>query len=165
MKLILLFFCFQIASLQSCESQNQNDIGSCWLNVKYEECLKNKLPCECEEIVQTYYSIALDTNINSKNYGIALSKFEQMEPFIYPIDKINENEYEVLKKRGSNTYWAKLVVKKDTLYFSENNMLSKFVKSEKCKVFDVQHYTVDNVDLLNKSFIAHGYPDRPRSRN
>lgn len=68
-----------IAALQPETRQKQH------ANIDYVECLKNKLPCDCEEITHTYFSIALDTVIYSKHYGVALSKFEQMEPFIYPI--------------------------------------------------------------------------------
>lgn len=149
---------FQFFILQSCVVKENGDAGQSWLNIKYIECLKNSLPCDCEKITETYYSLVLETNGNSKNFGIALSKFEQMEPYLYPIKEIGFNEYTILKSQKDTSSWAKLVIKGEELQFIEDNLLSKFAKSKKSKGYNVQHYLVDNVNLLNESFVARKYP-------
>lgn len=162
---ILVQLCLQFFTFQNPGSKETRDNGYSWLNIKYVECLKNGLPCECEKLVQTYYSLVLDTNKNSKNYGVAISRFEQIEPFIYPINRMGFNKFEILKKEGTDTSWAKLIIKGDSLYFIENNVLSKFIKSDNCKVFDAQHHMVDNVKLLNESLAVHGYQNLERIVN
>lgn len=142
---------------QACVGQNISNNVFCWLNIDYVECMKNKLPCECEEITQSYFSITLDTATHSKYYGIALTKFEQMEPFIYNIRKIKLNEYDVL--RGENNYcWARIVIINDTLHFIENNTLLKFVISGGCSEFNSQHFKKMNVEIFNKALEFRGYP-------
>jgi len=152
---VILSF-FLVFALQSCSAGEVENNGTCWLNIEYVDCLKNNLPCECEKLTNTYYSIVLDTNSNSKNYGIALSKYEQMEPYIYPIKKTGLNEYEVLLK--DNSSWVKLTINEDTLNFIENSVLSKFVKMGVLSEFNTQHHVKYNVSLLDKSFTSRGYP-------
>lgn len=149
---------FQFFSSQNCASKESEDKGQSWLNIKYVECLKNSLPCECEKNTGTYYSLVLDTNDDSKNFGIALSNFEEMEPQLYPIKKITSNEYAVLKSREDASSWAKVIVEDKELQFIEGNAVSKFTKSKKSTGYDLNHYYEDNVDLLNGAFTARGYP-------
>ncbi|GCC52389.1 hypothetical protein SanaruYs_26260 [Chryseotalea sanaruensis] len=149
---------FQFFSSQNCASEQNEDKGQSWLNIEYVECLKNSLPCECEKNTETYYSLVLDTNDDSKNFGIALSNFEEMEPQFYPIKKIGSNEYAVLKSREDASSWAKVIIKDWDLQFIEGNVLSKFTKSNKSTGYDLNHYYEDNVDLLNRAFTARGYP-------
>jgi hypothetical protein len=156
--IVVVLLCFQILTSLNCRSKETHDKGSCWLNISYIECLKNKLPCECEESLQNYFSIALDTNSDSKNYGIALSKYDQMEPFIYPIKKIRSNEFEILLAQELNSSWAKLIIRNDSLYLIEKDVLSKFIKSEMSEEYAAQHIQIDNVNLLNKSLAARKYP-------
>lgn len=155
--LILLLSILQLSILQS-YGKRIKDCEYCWLNIRYIECLENRLPCECERLTETYYSIVLDTNSISKNYGVALSKFDQMEPHIYPIKRIGYKEYIILKNLKDRTSWGSLIIKEDSLYLTENNILSKFYKSEKVNIYNRQHYMVDNIHYLNKSFTKRGYP-------
>lgn len=155
---ISLVIIFEFFTLESCVSKEGEDKGQSWINVKYIECLKNSLPCDCEKITQTYYALSLDTDSQSKGFGIALSKFEQMEPNMYSITKIGVNEYIVHKSREDTTSWAKLIIKGEQLQFIENDTLSKFAKSKEAKGYNVQHYLDDNVTLLNEAFTSRKYP-------
>lgn len=156
--LVSIVLILQLFASQNCASKENEDKGQSWLNIKYIECLKNSLPCECEKNIGTYYSLVLETNIGSKNFGIALSNFEQMEPHLYPIKKITPNEYVVLTSREDASSWAKVILKDKELQFVEGNTVSNFVISNKSDGYDLDHYFDDNVDLLNEAFTARGYP-------
>ena len=149
--LALLFF-----TVQTCSSKAKQSDQVSWLNISYVACLQNSLPCDCEKIVQGYYSIALDANETSKSFGIALSRFEQMEPYTYSIKKIAPNEYEVLNDQQVS--WAKVSVKDKELQFIENSTIIRFTESRKSRRYDPYHYLEDNVDLLNEAFVSRGYP-------
>lgn len=155
--LLPIVLILQLFTSHSCASKENEDKGRSWLNVKYIECLKNSLPCECEKNIGTYYSLVLDTNSDSKNFGIALSNFEEMEPQLYPIKKITSNEYAVLMSREDASSWAKVIVEDKELQLIEGNAVSKFTKSKKSTGYDLNHYYEDNVDLLNGAFTARGY--------
>jgi hypothetical protein len=99
----------------------------------------------------------VDTNSDSKNFGVALSKFDWMEPYVYPIKKLTNTEYAVFKSREDATSWAKLVIKGEELQFIENSLVSKFSKSREPKEYNPQHYLKDNISLVNQSFVARGY--------
>lgn len=156
--LILTILVLQFLTSQSCASKENADKGQSWLNVKYIECLKNSLPCECEKSIEAYYSLVLDINPDSKNFGIALSNFEEMEPHLYPIKKITSNEYAVLKSREDASSWAKIVIQDKELQFVEGGSVSRFTKSQKSNEYNLDHYLEDNVDFLNDAFVARGYP-------
>jgi hypothetical protein len=154
---ILTILFFQLFTSQNCTSKESESTAQSWLNIKYIECLRNNLPCHCEKITETYFSLSVETNPDSKNYGIALSKFDWMEPYLYPIKKLTNTEYAVLKSGEDATSWAKLVLKGKELEFIENDIVSKFSKS-KYNEYNAQHYLNDNVNLVNQSFVARGYP-------
>ena len=156
--LLLVLLLFKLFASQKCGSQVVGEMPYCWLNTKYTECLKNKLPCECEKITETYYSLAIDTNSSSKNFGVALSKYNLMEPNIFSIKKIGLYEYEVISNERNATTWAKLLIKKDSIYLIENATQSVFYKTNNSNKYNTQHYLFDNVDLLNKSLAKRGYP-------
>jgi hypothetical protein len=155
--LILILSTFQLFTLQSCGEEVKDNVYS-WLNVGYIECLENRLPCECERLTETYYSIVVDTISKSKNYGVALLKFNQMEPYIYPIKRIDSNKYAVLKSKKDSTSWGSIIMKKDSLYFTYDNILSKFFNSKNANAYDWKSYMAGNVTLLNRSFVKRGYP-------
>lgn len=156
--LIPIILVLQFLSSQNCASKENESKGQSWLNIKYVECLKNSLPCDCQQITKTYYSLTIDTNPDSKNFGVALSKFEQMEPYVYPIKKVAPNEYEVLKNREDASGWARIIISGAELQFIENDIQSKFIQSKKSKDYDVQHSQTDNVNLLDEAFTTRGYP-------
>jgi len=143
---------------QACAGQNSIKNNFCWLNTEFIECVKNKLPCECEEITLTYFSITLDTVPDSRFYGIALLKSQQLEPFVYPIRKLELNKYELLVAEDSNNSWARIEILNDTLFFFEDNTLSKFINLHGCSEFNALHYRKANVDLFNKALEDRGYP-------
>jgi len=156
-KIIIVIFCAIAIFVMNFTNGEEKDKGSSWINVQYIECLKNSLPCECAKIVETNSFLSIDTNNCSKNYGIMLNKYGQMEPYIYHIRKTKANEYEVLNLDES--ILAKLLVQNDTLHFISDSVHSKFIQSEIIKQYDNQHYYKDNVYLLNKAFVARGYPE------
>ena len=151
-KIIIVIFCGIAVFVESFVESKEKDDGSSWINVQYIECLKNHLPCECAKNVETNVFLSIDT----KNHVIMLNKYGQMEPYIYHIRKIKLNEYEVIN--WDESILAKLSLKNDTLYFISGSIHSKFIQSEITKQYDIQHYYKDNVYLLNKAFVARGYP-------
>lgn len=154
--LISIAFVFLLFAFQNCNSKGKE--AQSWLNIEYIECIKNSLPCECEKSIRTYYSLVLESDAGSKNFGIALSNFEEMEPHIYPIKNTAPNEYVVLKSRDDTSIWAKVIVKENELRFIEGNSMSKFIKSKKSNSYDLNHYYKENVALLNEAFTARSYP-------
>jgi hypothetical protein len=83
------------------------EIAYDWLNLKYVKCLQTRLPCDCEEFTETFYSLTLDTSRYSKNFGVALWRFKQMEAYQYQIKKISFSEFEILKPNEPGVSWAK----------------------------------------------------------
>lgn len=81
-----------------------------------------------------------------------------MEPNIFPIQKIGLDEYEVISNKNDAATWAKLVIRKDSICFIENNTQSVFYKTINSVRYNIQQYKFDNVDLLNKSLTKRGYP-------
>lgn len=155
----LLLFLLPFCASQKHESNTEKEMPYCWLNTKYIECLKSKLPCECEKNVETYYSLVIDTNSSSKNFGVALSKYDFLEPNVFPINKIGQHEYAVFSKPNDTTsIWAKIFIKTDSICFIENNSQSVFCKTNNSNKYDVQHYKFDNVDLLNNTLSKKGHP-------
>ena len=148
-KLILILFFFYTFFLFGKER-------TCWLNIHYIECLKNMLPCECEKLAKTYFSFFININ-NTGKYYVTLFKFDEMEPNIYPLKKLNGNEYVLYKTFKDSTQWGNLIIENDTLSFIENGNVLKFTKSTNVKG-DNQCYVVDNVSILNESFIKRNYP-------
>jgi hypothetical protein len=102
--------------------------------------------------------LTIDTNSSSKNFGVALSKYKLLEPNIFSIKKIGLYEYEVISNESNAATWAKLLIKKDSIYFIENTTQSVFYKTNSSNKYNIQHYGFDNVDLLNKSLATRGYP-------
>ena len=156
--LFLILFLSQSLISQKCGSKVIGELPHCWLNAKYIECLKGKLPCECEKITDTYYSLVIDTIASSKNFGVALSKHDFLEPNIFPIRKKGTSEYEVFSNKDDGVIWAKLLIKGDSIYFIENAIQSVFYKTNNSNKYNTQHYLYDNISLLNKALIERGYP-------
>lgn len=156
--LILIFSMLQLLVFQNCGSKEAEEMPHCWLNVKYVDCIKDNFPCECEKSIKTFYSLVIDTNSNSKFFGVALSKYDFMEPNVFPIRKLGVNEYEVISNMKDAVPWAKIIIKKDSIVLTENNIRSVFYKANHSNDYNLQHYLFDNVDLLNKSFAKRGYP-------
>jgi hypothetical protein len=168
MKKTILLLCFTIfISTQSFTTEGI-DQGSSWINIKYIECLTDKLPCECEIIAKPYAFISVDTNSNSDHYGVVLMGFNHpMDPNFKYIKKIGEIEYAVFKWQTgmynnghplTDTIFAKLTIEKDTLYYIENDIQSKFIKSKTIKKYDEYQDNKDNVYLLNIALNKRGYP-------
>jgi hypothetical protein len=157
MRVLLISFIFSLfidfQYLQKVETNNY-----CWLNVRYVECLKNKLPCDCEKITEGYFSIVIDTSRSRRQYGIALSNFDQMEPYIYGIKKTAFNKFVLLKKNEDSLKSALITLKGDTLYYEENGQVGKFTKSKKSNEFDTEFYVKDNVELIDDALFKRGYP-------
>lgn len=149
----------QLVAIQSCSSRKTLNGGQSWLSAEYVECLKVKLPCECEkEIEAHYYSLVLDADSKSKNFGVTLSDFDQMEPYLYPIKELAVNVYAVYREPQDTASWAKIIVKDEELKFTQGNKSSVFIQPKTTKSQDPYHYVVDNVTLLNDAFTSRGYP-------
>ena len=130
-----------------------------WYNLKYINCLKDSLPCECAENLKKSYFLLVDTNSSSKTFGAALSKYSFMETNIFPIKKIKNKNYEIISNRNDNTVWARMVINGDSIMLYENDECSVFYKKSYSNTYDMDHYMLDNIDLLNKSLHARGYPN------
>lgn len=152
--LLLLQFC----APQRHESKALKEMPYCWLNVGYIECLKSKLPCECEKNTKGYFSLVIDTSRYSEHFGVSLLNFDLMEPDIFPIKKVGKSTYSILKSKTDTTVWAQLLIKNDSIYLTENNTRFTFYKTNHSIKYDIQHYKPDNIDLLNKALSKRGYP-------
>jgi hypothetical protein len=147
-KIILILFCVITFFIYSFINSKQKDKGSSWIDIRYIECLKSKLPCECEKVIEYNSFMSIDTNSNSKNYGIVLNKYGQMEPYTYSIKKIESNRYNILNW-NTDSVWANFLIQNDTLYFITDCVESKFIKSEIVKQYNIQHYYKDNTYLVS----------------
>ncbi len=152
MLILLSFLC-----CSNCIRNKDRNMTQSWVNVKYAACVGNELPCECERTINGYFSLVLDTNRNSNRFGVALSSFEEMEPDIYPIKKINVDEFLVLKSLQDPSAWAEVTLKNDTASISIGGKTDKFVRSLSSKTYDLDHYYKDNIKLLNEAFHFRGY--------
>jgi hypothetical protein len=154
----LLFFAailFQWMILWGCKSAHHGTQS--WLSSQYAKCLEMDLPCECEKQVKTFYSLILDTNPASKNFGVVLSKFSEMEADRYPIRKVTETRYEVLDNSTDALVWARINIGNSNLQFIGDNMEVDFSKSKTVNGYNVNHSGTDNVFYLNKALRARGY--------
>ena len=152
--IMIIFSVFTVNS-QFYESKDVEFLqSSSWLNIQYIECLKNKLPCECEKQVNTYFSLS----INSDYKWISLCEFAYWEPGIFKIKEIDQNKYGILHWQKKDSIWATIEITSDTLYLTKIDIISKFVKSKTVKGYDDRHHKKDNIELLNRSLITRGYP-------
>jgi len=156
--MLTILLLFQFCASQKYESKAAEGMPHCWLNAKYIECLKNKLPCECEKNIKEYFSLIIDTNSLSENFGVSLLKFDLMEPDVFPMKKVGTNRYSILMNKEDTTGWAQIFIKKDSIFLIENNTQFAFCKTNHSIKYDIQHYKFDNIDLLNKSLAKRGYP-------
>jgi hypothetical protein len=128
-----------------------------WINVKYKRCLENKLPCECEKITKTYFTISLDTNAKSESFGALFLKYDENEFDEYNIEKKPDNTYGAFRKIKDSIYsMGHLVLKNDSLYyFDEENVKSAFIHYGNSN--DEYDYRKENISLLDNAFIKRGY--------
>jgi len=134
--------------------QNTQDCSN-WINTDYINCLKNKLPCECEKEVVSYFIIKLDTI----KLSILLLKYVDLEEEQYNIRKVSDSSYNVITiNEVNNKCIGKIFINDQRLYYIDDS-------NEKL-VFDyfgVSNFgnTVDdskfNIELLNKAFLNRGY--------
>jgi sulfur transfer complex TusBCD TusB component (DsrH family) len=154
--ILMIFFVINFPAISFADNE-QKDNGSSWINVQYIECMKNRLPCECAKMIDAITFLSIDTNNKNENYKVMLNKYGQMEPYIYQIQKIKQNEYKIFNQNVKSTQ-VKLLIHNDTLHLISDSIRSKFIQSEVVKKYDTQHYYKDNVYLLNKALVARGYP-------
>lgn len=141
--------------LQNNESKDSDFIqSSSWLNTVYIDCLNNQMPCECEKYVETYFSLS----INADYKWVSICEYTYSECGIFYIKKIDNNKYGILHWQKKDSIWATIEISNDSLYLIKNDTLSKFIQSNTVKGYDAKHYSKDNVEILNKSLIARGYP-------
>jgi len=158
MKLLIAFTITGILLVQSCAfSQKQEQSVTCWLNVEYIKCLNNYLPCECEKVVETYFSINIDTSLTSELNRIVLLRHEQMESFYYRLEKDSVNKYDILKSGDIKEKLGAIFFDKDTLHLCENGVISKYVQTGFSSRLDNNSHLTDNVSLINKAFTDRGY--------
>jgi hypothetical protein len=158
MKLSTVFTIFCVAFIQNCTfSQVKNQNVTCWLNIQYTDCLNNYLPCECEKVVRTYFAISIDTSLEPELHRIALLKYGQMESFYFRLKKVGIDKYEILKSENLNEKIGSISFNKDTLYFYEEDMFSKFILTGTCRRLDNTSVLIDNAKLINKAFINKGF--------
>jgi hypothetical protein len=154
---ILLMLCVPVF-LFSFQVKKAKSIN--WINVSYTDCLKNKLPCECEELTRTYFAMTLDTNKRSAFYGVSLLKYNLNEFEQFKIKEESSNHYKVFKSyKDSIRIIGTLVLNKDTAYFIDKEThKTVFVNYGVSESFNKYQYLKQNVDLLNKSFHKRKYP-------
>jgi hypothetical protein len=126
--------------------------GTAWINIRYIECLKNKLPCDCEKDAGLYSFISLDMNNNK----IMLNGYSQMEPYVYLLKVSGLNKYEIVNW-DNNIVPIEIFIQNDTLHLIAKQIELKFIQSYTIKNYDFYHYAKDNINLLNQAFELRGY--------
>jgi len=154
---LIILFCFFVRTGKA----TNNKI---WMNVKYLKCLRNKLPCECENQTKTYFTAMLDTNRMSKFFGIDLLKYDQMEFDHYSIRRKSMNYYEVFESNKNSEIFASLFLSGDTLTVLEKKDKMIFVSGNSDK-YDENQYGKQNTKLLNVAFKDRGYDTLEKTLN
>ena len=96
--------------------------------------LKEQSPMRMSESNQYVLFAGLDDIPQSKTFGVALSKFDEMEPGMYPIKKVTSGEYLIFKSKSDASVWAKLIIKGKELKLVDNGIVSTFVESKKARI-------------------------------
>ncbi|MEJ0034192.1 MAG: hypothetical protein WDO15_29385 [Bacteroidota bacterium] len=137
-----------------------------WINTQYIECLKNKLPCECETLTSGPFVLIMDTSLNSTSFGVRWRWGQVNEFDSYGFRKESESRYDIFVDLSNNEFGS-ILLGKDQLYFMDSaNKKSTFVpfgKSENRATSlavsdDDSGYTMENISQLNKAFIKRHYP-------
>ncbi len=133
-----------------------NSLDSRWLNTRYIECLEDKLPCACEQLTETYYSVSIHAAPNGNAGQIALAMYSQNEPYSYSFIKTEAADYTILSSSSDSVGWASFRIKNDTLEFMGKNSSSKF--SRTTTLLREDHPTSENVRYLNQALAKRGHP-------
>lgn len=97
-----------------------------WVNSEYSKCLVEKLPCECQKDLSTYFSLFF-TKFGGKDQVVWLSKQGQNEPYSYPVKMIGLNKFLVLENKKDTLVKGQFEIIDDTLHLNEEGYLSKFI--------------------------------------
>lgn len=167
MKLCLFFIgvgCIVFTSFKSnFKSDNDHrESMSCWISIQYIECLKNKLPCDCEKESLPYFTLLVDTSSKSKNFGFYSLGSNQMEFYQWDIREKSKFLFEISKDFSDSESLIGLIkFERDRLYFIDRNgsksIFRKFgsennQSSNSEYVFEkMTQYRKENIILLNRS--------------
>lgn len=158
MRLKLIFLFAQFLGFLSCNVQRVEELSCCWLNAGYIECLQNDLPCECEKKTEAYYSLVIDTNSLSENFEASFSRYDLMEPDVFPIKKSGPNRFSLQRSKDDTTAWAELRVQEGRILFVDADHQSLFTRMSTWGAYGADHDRFDNVELLNRALNFRGYP-------
>jgi predicted esterase len=137
------------------------------MNIDYNKCLENHFPCECEQLIKTYFAMTLDTNKGSKEYGIYLLKHHENEFEHYNIIKNNLGNFELYPHgvdSNKSIGYFELTDNKVYLFYKNNNK-SVFALYKSSEKIDEYTYASMNIELLNKAFSKRKYPSLERIFN
>jgi hypothetical protein len=125
------------------------------MNKSYIKCLEKKLPCQCEEEIQNYFVMNLDTC----NYVISLLKYDLNEEKIYKIIRETKNCYRIVDVNKNNDLKIdKITIKNEELIIQElsGNKLT-FKRYGVAMTTNRIDYFSKNISLINKALAKRGY--------
>lgn len=161
--LIIIFISFAFSIPNNKNNETNSDY---WLNVKYIECLQNKLPCECENRTDENFILIIDTNTKSENFGIKYKNHFSSEFIQCNIIKKDNGSYSMID--DINNLMGSILIKSDTIYYTNTNksisifirISSKVQENKNAKIIhnDKYQYQKLSVNFLNNALKKRGIP-------
>lgn len=171
MKRLIYFTIFFTLSVIPLQSQIATSISN-WINTDYVACLKNNLPCQCENEVQGYIAISILPNYSKTrtgNYYVAIYT-GMIECNFYFADRVQEGTYVLYKahrfyeERTNDVaeVWGEMREVDDRLilYDLRDNQYFTFIKSniESDSSYPEFFLGYENVKYMNEAFTSRGHP-------
>lgn len=116
-----------------------------WLHADYLDCLQDRLPCECQTLLGSYYSLQINSSSGVYPHQIQLLRASQLEPDIFPLSKAKTRQYQLHKSLRDSTNWATLRLDKDKLLLEiTKGETNSFVPTDARKIPQAQRHMLDN---------------------
>jgi hypothetical protein len=151
----ILFLCSFLMLFDSCINSQNLHYRSNWINTDYVNCLANKLPCECEKEIGSYFVIKLDTIYLS----ILLLKYGDLEEEQFDLKKVSENVYDAITiNEVNNKCIGRIsIIGKRLYYIDDQNEKLVFDYFGVSQTGNTVENSKLNIELLNKAFLNRGY--------
>lgn len=148
---IIFIFSGQIGCAQTTEKAFQY-----WLDENYIKCLEKNLPCECENLINGIYHIAIDSS-NSKKYSLVTSRSKQLEPEFSMLVNNGGKNFDILKVKSGNVLGV-IKYSGENLVLSVNGVESTFSMIGASDLYDLSSLSRENITIVNKELKKRGYP-------
>lgn len=142
------------------QSEIVKDINNyIWISNDYINCLKIKLPCECEKKVSSYFYLGLETDKKSKSFGVTALKYDSNEFEKFDIKEVTPYTYKVYNDiEDTSSFIGLIVVQKNILFFIDRENNKKIFKNYGKKYSnDESQHGNQNVKIINIAFVKRGY--------